>query len=52
MVLSSRMLGECAVALAKDKLPAHFGILTPAVALGDTLLERLPQSAGVTFKVV
>lgn len=48
---TSRMLGESAVALAKDKLPEYFGILTPAVALGDTLLKRLPKSAGVTFEI-
>uniref|UniRef100_UPI003D8E256A saccharopine dehydrogenase family protein n=1 Tax=Gordonia sp. B7-2 TaxID=3420932 RepID=UPI003D8E256A len=37
------MLGESALALAldRDKLPAHAGVLTPAVAMGDALIDRL-----------
>lgn len=46
---TSKMLGESAVCLALDDLPARGGCLTPASAMGHALLERLPQNAGVTF---
>jgi short subunit dehydrogenase-like uncharacterized protein len=49
---TSRMLGEAAVCLARDPLASPGGVLTPAVAMGDALLERLPVHAGVTFDVV
>ena len=50
---TSKMLGECAVCLAKDKklTPAVSGVLTPSVALGEPLIERLQNNAGVTFTV-
>ena len=46
---SSKMLAESAVCLAKDKLPSTSGILTPSVAMGDSLLIRLEKNAGLTF---
>jgi short subunit dehydrogenase-like uncharacterized protein len=46
---TSKMLGETAVCLALDKLPNINGFLTPSVAMGDALLERLEQSSGLTF---
>lgn len=49
---TSRMLGEAAVCLAQDSLPDAAGVLTPALAMGDALLERLPQRAGVEFDVL
>ncbi len=48
---TARMLGESAVCLAKDELHSSGGILTPAVAMGDALLERLNLNAGVKFTV-
>ncbi|MFK7886100.1 MAG: trans-acting enoyl reductase family protein [Gammaproteobacteria bacterium] len=49
---TSGMLGEAAVALALDTPPNDVsGFLTPAVALGDTYLERLGEKAGLTFKI-
>jgi short subunit dehydrogenase-like uncharacterized protein len=48
---TSRMLGEAAVCLARDELVSGGGVLTPASALGDALLARLPLRAGVTFEV-
>ncbi len=50
---TAKMLSESALSLAQDraKLSARGGVLTPAVALGDVLLERLMQ-AGMVFKVV
>ena len=52
-VETSRMLAESALCLARDRdsLPARAGVLTPAEAMGDALLERL-QRAGMSFKVL
>lgn len=46
------MLGESALALAldRDKLPDRAGALTPAVAMGDALIERL-REAGFVIEV-
>ena len=49
---TAKMLGESAVCLAKDSLAHDGGVLTPSVAMGDSLLERLVASAGVTFTLV
>ena len=46
---TSKMLGEAAVCLAKDKLSNLSGILTPSIAMGDALLKRLEKNAGLTF---
>ena len=48
---TSKMLGEAAVCLACDELSSSPGILTPAAAMGDALLERLDRNAGVTFSI-
>lgn len=46
------LLGESALALAldRDRLPARSGVLTPATAMGDLLMERLP-AAGVKLDI-
>jgi short subunit dehydrogenase-like uncharacterized protein len=44
------MLGESALCLAFDDLPGRAGSLTPAVAMGDHLVERL-RAAGHTYEV-
>ncbi|SPM31651.1 saccharopine dehydrogenase family protein [Mycobacterium terramassiliense] len=46
------LLGECGLALAldRDKLSDLRGVLTPAAAMGDALLVRLP-AAGVSLHV-
>jgi short subunit dehydrogenase-like uncharacterized protein len=46
------LLGESALCLAldADRLPQGGGVLTPATAMGDVLMERLRVS-GVTFDV-
>ena len=51
---TSKMLAESAICLAmdKDKTPKVSGMLTPSVAMGDALLDRLEQNAGLTFSVV
>lgn len=43
---TSRMLTEAALALAleRERLPGVFGVLTPAAAMGDVLLERLGRA--------
>ena len=38
---TARILGESALSLATDDLPAHSGQVTTAVAMGDHLLRRL-----------
>lgn len=47
---TSRMLGESAMCLARDELAVGGGLFTPASALGEALLARLPR-AGVTFRI-
>jgi short subunit dehydrogenase-like uncharacterized protein len=48
---TSKMLGESAVCLARDGLEAGGGFWTPASAMGDALLARLHEKAGVTFEI-
>lgn len=48
---TSKMLAESALCLAKDRLPARAGVITPAHAMGNKLIERL-QKAGIGFNVV
>ncbi len=50
---TSVLLGESGLALAldRDKLSDLRGVLTPASAMGDALLARLP-AAGVSFETV
>ncbi|MDY7093647.1 MAG: saccharopine dehydrogenase NADP-binding domain-containing protein [Acidobacteriota bacterium] len=50
---TSKMLAETGLSLAfdGDRLPQQAGTLTPAVALGGCLLERL-REAGLVFEVV
>ncbi len=48
---TSKMLAEAALCLAGDELPTRSGQLTPAVAMGEALTERL-QRAGIQFRVV
>lgn len=48
---TSVMLGECGLALALDALPERYGVLTPAAAMGDALLDRFP-AAGIRLESV
>jgi short subunit dehydrogenase-like uncharacterized protein len=48
---TSKMLAESALCLAHDDLPRRAGQLTPAVAMGDALTERLKR-AGIEFAVL
>jgi short subunit dehydrogenase-like uncharacterized protein len=47
---TAKMLAESALSLALDDLPKTSGQVTPAVAMGDALLDRL-GAAGITFRV-
>ncbi|MFO7549981.1 MAG: saccharopine dehydrogenase NADP-binding domain-containing protein [Haliea sp.] len=49
---TSRMLAEAAVCLARDPLTVGGGFWTPASGLGDHLLTRLVENAGLTFEEV
>ena len=46
---TSKMLAEAAVCLAQDELESGGGVLTPAVAMGNSLIARLRDNAGLTF---
>jgi short subunit dehydrogenase-like uncharacterized protein len=48
---TSKMLAESALCLAHDALPERSGQLTPAVAMGEALTERLTR-AGIKFEVL
>ncbi|MFL5862040.1 MAG: saccharopine dehydrogenase family protein [Solirubrobacteraceae bacterium] len=48
---TSKMLGEAALCLAHDDLPDRAGQLTPAVAMGQSLIDRL-VAAGIRFAAV
>ena len=49
---TSKMIAESAVCLACDDLDTSTGILTPAAAMGQKLVDRLSAKAGMTFSVV
>ena len=50
---TAKILGEAGVCLAKDiaRTEVGGGFWTPATALGDSLLARLEQHAGLTFEI-
>lgn len=50
---TAKMISEAALALARDRdlLPPRYGALTPAYALGERLLVRLP-AAGIPFELL
>ncbi|MFE0462862.1 saccharopine dehydrogenase family protein [Kitasatospora sp. NPDC058965] len=48
---TAKMLAESALCLAYDELPRVAGQVTPAVAMGDALVERL-RAAGMRFEVL
>jgi short subunit dehydrogenase-like uncharacterized protein len=48
---TSKMLAECAVCLAVDGLNTPAGFLTPSVAMGQKLVDRLSEKAGMSFSI-
>lgn len=47
---TSKMIAESAICLCKD-VALNGGFYTPAAALGDKLIARLEQNAGLTFTI-
>ena len=48
---TSRMIAECAICLLRDTPEVAAGIWTPGAAMGDRLIKRLVDHAGLTFEV-
>jgi short subunit dehydrogenase-like uncharacterized protein len=48
---TSKMISECAVCLLRDTPELPGGIWTPGAAMGDRLIKRLVDHAGLTFAV-
>jgi short subunit dehydrogenase-like uncharacterized protein len=48
---TSKMISECAVCLLRDTPDVPGGIWTPGAAMGDRLIKRLVDHAGLTFAV-
>jgi short subunit dehydrogenase-like uncharacterized protein len=48
---TSKMISECAVCLLRDTPEVPGGIWTPGAAMGDRLIKRLVDHAGLTFEV-
>lgn len=48
---TSKMIAESAVCLLRNPALASGGVWTPAAALGETLIERLQENAGLSFKL-
>ncbi len=48
---TSKMISECAVCLLRDTPEVPGGIWTPGAAMGDRLIKRLVDHAGLTFAV-
>jgi short subunit dehydrogenase-like uncharacterized protein len=46
-----KMMSECAICLLRDAPEVPGGIWTPAAAMGDRLIKRLVDNAGLTFEV-
>jgi short subunit dehydrogenase-like uncharacterized protein len=45
------MISECALCLLQDAPPVPAGIWTPGAAMGDRLIKRLVDNAGLRFEV-
>jgi short subunit dehydrogenase-like uncharacterized protein len=48
---TSKMIAECAICLLRDTPEVPAGIWTPGAAMGDRLIKRLVDNAGLTFEV-
>ena len=48
---TSKMISECAICLLRDAPEVKGGIWTPGAAMGDRLIKRLVDHAGLTFTV-
>src|SRR5215470_875611 len=48
---TSKMISECAICLLRDTPDVAGGFWTPGAAMGDRLIKRLTDHAGLTFAV-
>jgi short subunit dehydrogenase-like uncharacterized protein len=48
---TSKMIAECAICLLRDTPELAAGIWTPGAAMGNKLIKRLVDHAGITFDV-
>jgi short subunit dehydrogenase-like uncharacterized protein len=48
---TSKIISECAICLLRDTPEVPAGIWTPGAAMGNKLIERLIDHAGLTFEV-
>jgi short subunit dehydrogenase-like uncharacterized protein len=48
---TSKMIAECAICLLRDTPEVPGGIWTPGAAMGNRLIKRLVDNAGLTFDV-
>jgi short subunit dehydrogenase-like uncharacterized protein len=48
---TSKMISECAICLLRDTPEVPGGIWTPGAAMGNSLVKRLIDHAGLTFEV-
>ena len=48
---TSKMISECAICLLRDTPEIPGGIWTPGAAMGNSLIKRLVDHAGLTFEV-
>jgi short subunit dehydrogenase-like uncharacterized protein len=48
---TSKMISECAICLLRDTPEVPAGIWTPGAAMGDKLIKRLVDHAGLTFGI-
>ena len=48
---TSKMISECAICLLRDTPEVPAGIWTPGAAMGNKLIRRLVDHAGLTFEV-
>jgi short subunit dehydrogenase-like uncharacterized protein len=48
---TSKMISECAICLLRDTPDVKAGFWTPGAAMGDRLIKRLTDHAGLTFAV-
>ena len=48
---TSKMISECAICLLRDTPEVPGGIWTPGAAMGNSLIKRLVDHAGLTFQV-
>ena len=48
---TSKMISEAALCLALDEIDTKGGVWTPASALGEKLLKRLEENAGLHFNI-